>query len=162
MGRGVKFHNESIAKDDGKHFLMITKEEFLSAWKNYAGVRKLSEMITDDFKEHRNVEIAKKQHWWLRLRYPTNCTDLFFNNLLQLNFYEEALVELDRILDKVYINRNRLVKALIKIREGLNRNIVKAEHVHILNYENNFNPLTKIGEDNKEGLFKILNNILKA
>lgn len=139
---------------------MITKEQFLSAWNNYVGVKKLSEMITNDFKEHRNVEIAKKQHWWLRLRYPMECTDLFFNNLLDLHYHEEALTELEGILDKVYINKNKLVKSLIKIRQGLNRNVVTAEHIHILNYENELNPITKIGEQNKTGLFKILNNIL--
>lgn len=139
---------------------MITKEEFTNAYKNFAGVNELSEMITNDFIKHRNVEIAKKQHWWLRLRFPTDCTDLFFDNLLKLNYYEEALTELQRILNKVYINRNKLVKALITIRKELNRNVLNAEHIYHLSFENDLKPITKFGEDNKENLVRVLNSIL--
>ena len=77
-------------------------------------------MITNDFIEHQNVELAKKQHWWLRLRYPTDCADLFLKNLLDLNYYEEALTELDRILGKVYIERNFL-ECSLKCISGLEK-----------------------------------------
>lgn len=138
---------------------MISKEEFISAWKSYVGMNKLVKMITDDFKEHKNVEYAKKQHWWLRQRFPTDCGDLFLKNLMSLNYYEEAFVELNRIYGKVRLSQDLLIKYLIKLKHELKKNVLMAEHVYSLHLFW-LNPLTKFGKDNLDKLFEVLNQMI--
>lgn len=138
---------------------MISKEEFLLAWNNHVGMHKLSDMITNDFLEHQNFDFAKKQHWWLRQRYPNDCATLFFKNLILLNFYEEALTELNRIFGKVYISENLLIESLIKLRFELNRNVVNGNHIYRLHLFW-LSPITKFGKDNLDDLLEVLDIIL--
>lgn len=138
---------------------MISKEEFLLAWNNHAGMQKLSDMITNDFLEHQDFDLAKKQHWWLRQRYPNDCATLFFKNLILLNFYEEALTELNRIFGKVYIPETLLIESLIRLRFELKRNVVNGNHIYRLHLFW-LSPITKFGKDNLEDLLKVLDIIL--
>ena len=40
---------------------MIEKKDFLEAYNSFSGYKKLSEMIANDFFEHQDFEVAKKQ-----------------------------------------------------------------------------------------------------
>ena len=46
---------------------MIEKKDFLEAYNSFSGYKKLSEMIANDFFEHQDFEVAKKQHFWLHI-----------------------------------------------------------------------------------------------
>jgi len=136
---------------------MISKEEFLSAWNNHVGMNKLSDMITNDFIEHKDVIYAKKQHWWLRLRYPSDCADLYFKNLMLLDFYDEALTELNRIFGQIYISEELLIKSLIKLRVELKGNVISANHIYRLHLFW-LSPLTKFGKENLDDFKKRVYN----
>lgn len=138
---------------------MINKEGFLLAWNNHVGMDKLSDMITNDFLEHKNIDFAKKQHWWLRQRYPNDCGTLFFKNLMLLNYYEAALTEFNKIFGKIYIPEDSIIKSLIKLRFELKRNVVNGNHIYRLHLFW-LSPITKFGKDNLEDLFKVLDIIL--
>ena len=139
---------------------MIEKKDFLEAYNSFSGYKKLSEMIANDFFEHQDFEVAKKQHFWLKQRFPNDFGDFFIRNLLKLNYHEEALFELNKILNNTYIKTGQLIKYLIIIRNGLKRNVVSSNHIYKLNFENETIPLTNFGEENKQEIFKILDNIL--
>ena len=115
---------------------MIEKKDFLEAYNSFSGYKKLSEMIANDFFEHQDFEVAKKQHFWLKQRFPNDFGDFFIRNLLKLNYHEEALFELNKILNNTYIKTGQLIKYLIIIRNGLKRNVVSSNHIYKLNFEN--------------------------
>ena len=54
---------------------MIEKKDFLEAYNSFSGYKKLSEMIANDFFEHQDFEVAKKQHFWLKQRFPNDFGD---------------------------------------------------------------------------------------
>lgn len=118
-------------------------------------MQKLSDMITNDFIEHQDIDFAKKQHWWLRKRYPTDCGDLFLKNLMFLEFYEEALTELNRIFGKVYISEDFLIKSLIKLGYELNQNVTSGKHIYRLHLFW-LTPITKFGKDNLSELLDVI------
>ena len=91
---------------------MIEKKDFLEAYNSFSGYKKLSEMIANDFFEHQDFEVAKKQHFWLKQRFPNDFGDFFIRNLLKLNYHEEALFELNKILNNTYIKTGQLSKEI--------------------------------------------------
>lgn len=139
---------------------MISKEEFLVAWNNHVGLKVLSEMITNDFLSHKNIDYAKKQHWWLRQRYPRECGLLFFKNLMLLEYYEHALNELNKMLEKVYVSEDLLIESLIKLKFELKRNVINSNHVYKLHLFW-LSSITKFGKENLNDLLEELDVILK-
>jgi hypothetical protein len=139
---------------------MRTKKEFINAVKNNVGLNSLSTIITNDFINHKNLELAEKQHKWIKAK-SKDFELLYFENLILLNFYEEALVELNNVILKgrIYINDKLLINNLILLGVKLNRNIIKGFHIQKLSL-GWFRPLTKLGENNINELLKGLDIIL--
>ncbi|WP_370476965.1 hypothetical protein [Tamlana flava] len=140
---------------------MISREEFNTACDNYVGHDELVRMITNDFISHRDIEFARKQHYWLKLRHIEK--DLYLKNLLLLGYYKEALEELNNICDKIFIQNPFLINTLIKLRFKLKLNVINSQHILILSqsiYSGQSNPLTKFGEDNLDKILKEIDSIL--
>lgn len=140
---------------------MRTKKEFAEAIKNGAILSSLATNITNDFILHKDVDLANQQHKWLK-RKSKDYELLFFENLMLLDFYEEALVEFNRILlsGRIFVSDKLIVDTLIKIRSCLNRNVVKGFHIQRLSL-GWLKPLTKFGDENLDGLLEVLDVILK-
>ncbi|GAA4048315.1 hypothetical protein [Flavobacterium chungnamense] len=138
---------------------MISREEFREVCNKHIGIHKLRKLITDDFIAHKNVEFARKQHWWLKLKDPYGSADLFFKNLMQMGYYDEALIELNKIIGKTYIQEIKLIKSLIKLRSKLKKNIINSKHIYSLHLFS-AHPLTNFGKDNFDRILEFLNNHL--
>lgn len=144
---------------------MITKEEFIAAWNKPVGNGQLINMVTNDFIDHKNVDYARKQHWWLRQRDPNDCRDLFLKNLLLLGYYEESLQELNKVCRQTYLQQSFLIKTLIKLRSKLKKNVINSSHISNLRnsvYVGQLRPITKFGDNNIDKLYKELDLLLNS
>jgi predicted transcriptional regulator len=139
---------------------MRTRKEFIDAIKNGVGLNSLSTIITNDFIKHKNIELAEKQHKWLKGK-SKDFELLYFQNLILLNFYEESLIELNNVLLKgrIFISDRLVINSLIKLGVLLNRNVIQGFHIRKLSL-GWFKPITKLGENNIDELLKVLDIIL--
>jgi hypothetical protein len=75
---------------------MESREEF-NLLLQELGFGKVKKLICDEFYTKRNLNLAKRQHYWLKQKYPRECTKQFFENLFKIGLYEDSLIELRRI-----------------------------------------------------------------
>lgn len=139
---------------------MTTKNEFDLAVKSGDNHHTLATKITNSFIEHKNLKLGIQQHRWLKskIRYTNDYNNLLYENLLLLEFYEEAYVEFNELV-KGFINPTYLIKNLLKLRTHLKRNIINGSHLLKLGVEN-LTALTKFGNENIEEILLLSEKIV--
>jgi len=139
---------------------VLTEEEFLKLH-NSRGYTYIMKVLTSEFESHLNAELARKQHWWLRKRWPfeKEVVSLYLKNCLKLGFFEEAL---EQKVGWKNVSNSYLIKGLIQIRAALNRPVFNSSHVERLYwaFASGIDPLTDFGKQNQELIHKEVDKIL--
>ena len=79
----------------------LTKEDIKELCKQ-RGISHISAVLHDEFQSHRNLKLAKIQHWWFRQNHPfdRDVCSLYLKNCLKLGFYDDARALIgERILE---------------------------------------------------------------
>ena len=138
---------------------MFSKSDFLKLY-DTKGIGHIQKVLTKEFENHLDPVLARKQHWWLRLRFPSDSkvVTLYLRNCLRLGFFNEALEQLNKLIGWRYYSDAFLIKSLILINRELKRQVVNSKHVDRLYWAFfvNANPLTKFGRDNYK---EVLNEV---
>lgn len=145
---------------------MITKEKFNELAKSES-LHNIATKMTNDFILHKDIVLATNQHKWFdnyrRLFMDRQFDLLFYSNLFLLEFYEDAYIELNSIIDKVFISESKLINELVLLNTKLNRNVINSKHVlKLASWHNNNVTITKFGKNNLEELLKVLDVMIKT
>ena len=140
---------------------MLTKGDFLilNEERGYTHVMKV---LTQEFESHRDPILAKKQHWWLRQRWPFDqaVVSLYLKNCLRLGFYEEAL---EQEVGWRNVSDSFLIKSMIELRQHFKRQVVFSNHVERLQSAIGVNvrPLTDFGQENYEAILDEIDKMIR-
>ena len=139
---------------------MLTEQDFLELH-NSRGYTYIMKVLTKEFESHQDPDLARKQHWWLRKRWPFDqeVVSLYLKNCLKLGFFEEAL---EQKVGWKNVSNSFLISGLIQIRAALNRPVFNSSHVERLYraFVSGIEPLTDFGGENRELILKEVDRIL--
>lgn len=144
---------------------MLNKLEFNEILNKQGGnLNFMVKILTEEFRKHQDIKLAYLQFKWFKshqTEYERDYNLLMYENLLLLDFNEEALLELNNLLLTTYIDTSRLIKELIKLSRILKKNIVNSIHIQYLSCQNRL-VLTKFGKENIENILKVLDIIIQT